>query len=185
MSEGLPIDFHCRHRRWSSRRHLASGFSEHRLLLLNKVSCGILKRERDMHSVPQAHVAENTKPPPPPASTPQVHQGLCEDPDVIWKPQVGDCCAFLARSHYGHLWRCCAHIYEFVSGVCCPLFSSTSRTSIVSPLLWSDLPVLCLDPSACSWSMVTLTRSGCTLQTTLPPASGLRACYKTPRQDNT
>lgn len=47
-------------------------FSEHRLLLLNKVSRGILKCKRDMHSVTQAQAAENTKSSP--SSTPQVHK---------------------------------------------------------------------------------------------------------------
>jgi hypothetical protein len=59
-------------------------FSEHRLLLLNKISLGILKCKRDMHSVMEAQAAGNTKPSPSsPPSTAQVHRGFYGGPDVV------------------------------------------------------------------------------------------------------
>lgn len=46
ITKGFPIDFHCRQRRRSSRHHLASSSSACRLVLLNKVSRGILRCKR-------------------------------------------------------------------------------------------------------------------------------------------
>lgn len=93
-------------------------FSEHRLLLLNKVSRGILKCKRGVPSVTQAQAAENTKPSPPsPPTNPQV----LRRPRCRWKPQVGGYCAMLLPSYHGHLWHCYNSTFiSLVSGVCCP-----------------------------------------------------------------
>lgn len=104
ITEGFPIDFHCRQRRWSSRHHLASSSSACRLVLLNKVSRRILRCKRAGYPcVAQARAAEASKPAPPsPTPSPQVCQGLCEGPNAALKAPSWWLLCVLVHPHHGH-----------------------------------------------------------------------------------